>query len=173
MNYVGMKVNHKAKFGRGVIVAQSKSNHVTVKFDAFPETKDFVAPVCFTSFLQLLDDTAAQQATLEAQAHEEKVAAEKAKREYEQCLKAFERQTQAKAFKGNPEKKVTVPHYSSLDEFFDDQERLLVSEIVYLRQNGGKRQKIVDSTSRIIRRSLSGKAIIRSLRPLSTVKISR
>ena len=144
MNYVGMKVNHKAKFGRGVIVAQSKSNHVTVKFDAFPETKDFVAPVCFTSFLQLLDDTAAQQATLEAQAHEEKVAAEKAKREYEQRLKAFERQAQAKAFKGNPEKKVTVPHYSSLDEFFDDQERLLVSEIVYLRQNGGKRQKIVD-----------------------------
>ena len=37
-----------------------------------------------------------------------------------------------------------MPRYASLDEFFDEQERLLVSEIVYLRQNGGKRQKIVD-----------------------------
>ena len=82
MNYVGMKVNHKARFGRGVIVAQSENNHVTVKFDAFPETKDFVAPACFTSFLQLLDDTAAQQAMAEAQAHEEKAAAEKAQEEY-------------------------------------------------------------------------------------------
>ena len=37
-----------------------------------------------------------------------------------------------------------MPRYASLDEFFYEQERLLVSEIVYLRQNGGKRQKIVD-----------------------------
>ena len=144
MNYVGKRVFHKAKFGEGVIVDQDQSNHITVQFDSFPETKSFIVPICFTNYLQLLDAAVAKRATEEARVHEEKAAAEKAQKEQEQRLKVFERQTQIMQSKGNPDKQVTVPRYNSLDEFFDDQERLLLSEIVYLRQNGGKRQKIVD-----------------------------
>ena len=144
MNYVGKRVFHKAKFGEGVIVDQDQSNHITVQFDSLSETKSFIAPVCFTSFLQLLDADVAKQATEEARVHEEKAAAEKAQKEQEQRLKVFERQAQIMQSKGIPDKQVTVPRYNSLDEFFDDQEHLLLSEIVYLRQNGGKRQKIVD-----------------------------
>ncbi len=144
MDYVGKRVFHKAKFGEGVIIAQDQNNYITVQFDSFSETKGFVAPVCFTSFLQLLDVDAAKHAAEEARAQEERAAAEKAQKEYEQRLKAFERQAQSKQAKGNTAKQVTVPRYHSLDEFFDDQERLLIAEIMYLRKNGGKKQKIVD-----------------------------
>lgn len=144
MNYIGERVFHKALFGEGVIIAQDQNNYITVRFDSFTETKKFAAPICFTSFLQLLDADAAEHAAEEAHAHEEQAAAEKLQREYKQRLKAFERQVHNRQENGNSDKKVTVPRYNSLDEFFDDQERLLVSEIVYLRQSGGKKQKIVD-----------------------------
>lgn len=141
MNYVGKRVFHKARFGEGVIVAQDQGNHITVQFDSLAETKTFVVPACFAGFLQLLDADAAKHATEDVRKQEEKAAAEKTQKELERRLEAFERQAQSK---GNAEKKAAVPRYNSLDEFFDDQEHLLVSEIMYLRQNGGKRQKIID-----------------------------
>ena len=146
MNYVGMKVIHKARFGTGVIIEQSDSNHVTVKFDALPEPKTFVASACFTSFLQLLDSTAAHQAVAEAQAQAKKEEAAKAQKEQETRVKLFEQRAQSKPNRGNTDKQVTVtvPCYASLDAFFDEQERLIVAEIVHLRQSGGKKQKIVD-----------------------------
>ena len=59
MNYIGKKVLHKGLFGEGVIIAQDQSNRITVQFDSLAETKSFVGPVCFTTFLQLLDADAA------------------------------------------------------------------------------------------------------------------
>ena len=141
MNYVGKKVLHRAKFGHGEVIAQDESGHITVRFDGLAETKSFAAPGCFSSFLQLLDADAVREAEQDLQAHAEKAAAAQAQKEQEQYARSFaKRQTN----RGRAEKDVSVPSYASLDEFFDEQERLLVSEIVSLRKSGGKRQKIVD-----------------------------
>lgn len=144
MNYIGMKVYHRAKFGEGVVIAQDENDRVTVQFDDPPELKTFGAPECFTSFLQILDDAAARQAAAEAQAREAKSAAERARKEHAQRVKVLERQTLARQSSGKTEPKITAPRYGSMEEFFDDQERLLLSEIAHLRQSGGKKQKIVD-----------------------------
>jgi len=144
MNYVGKKVYHNSQFGSGIIVSQDEKNRVTVQFDALSEPKTFSAPACFTTFLQLLDQTAATQADEEARAHEASAAAQKAQKEQEIQQRIFERQIQSRQGKRQADNKTVAPRYTSLDDFFNDQERLIVSEIVYLRQNGGKRQKIVD-----------------------------
>ena len=53
MNYVGMKVAHKA-FGEGTIVKQDDS-HAYVQFTTPPKLISFVIPDAFNTFLKLLD----------------------------------------------------------------------------------------------------------------------
>ena len=143
MDYIGKRVYHKAKFGEGVIIAQDAENHITVQFDTLAETKKFIAPACFTSFLSLLDNDAASRAAEEARVQEKQAAAVKAEKEYEQRMRSLGKRIQT-GKSGNSEKNVAVPKYSSLDEFFNDQERLLAAEIVFLQKSGGKRYKITD-----------------------------
>ena len=144
MNYIGKKVYHKAKFGEGTIIAQDQTNHIFVQFDALSETKSFVFPDCFAGFLQILDESAAKQAAEEVCAHEARAAAEKAQKEYEQRRRIFEQQIQSRRHRSGTDTGNVIPYYTSLDDFFNEQERLIISEIAFLRQNGGKRQKIVD-----------------------------
>ena len=127
MNYVGKRVRHSAKFGTGLIIAQDQNNHITVKFDASSVTRTFIAPACFVSFLELQDPETEKQAIKEARVHEEKEVAEKAKKEQEQRLKIFERQAKAKQPKSGAGKNAEVPHYDTVDEFYDEQEKHLIS----------------------------------------------
>ncbi|MBQ6325201.1 MAG: topoisomerase DNA-binding C4 zinc finger domain-containing protein [Clostridia bacterium] len=143
MNYIGKKVIHKA-FGPGVIVGQDQSSHITVRFDAAAQTKTFVHPACFQTFLKLLDGDAAKAAAEEHRANEAQAAAQRAQAERERQQRVFERRVQANADRGTSGKRVAVPAWATADEFYEQQERLLIGEIAWLRQNGGKRQKIVD-----------------------------
>lgn len=149
MNYVGMQVSH-AIWGKGTIVKQDERDNVFVHFDIPPvdditrEIRQFIAPNCFKEHLSLLDGNIAKQVAAEIQAQEQKKTAEKAQAKHELYMKVFEKQAQSQHSKGNSEKRVAVPRYSSLDDFFNEQEQLLISEIMYLRQNGGKKQKVVD-----------------------------
>ncbi len=53
MELVGKKVKH-TRFGVGVIVAQSES-YLSVQFTSKSEIVKFVYPLCFKTFLSLLD----------------------------------------------------------------------------------------------------------------------
>lgn len=53
MDLIGKQVRH-SKFGDGVIVAQETTT-VTVNFSSEIETKKFIYPACFKTYLKLRD----------------------------------------------------------------------------------------------------------------------
>ena len=57
MDLIGKQVRH-SKFGDGVIVAQETTT-VTVNFSSEIETKKFIYPACFKTYLKLVDAEAA------------------------------------------------------------------------------------------------------------------
>lgn len=143
IDYNGKKVYHKAKFGEGVIVAQNDKGTITVRFSSVKELKKFTAPDCFNSFLQLLDADAAEIALEETRSKAE--IAKKAEKQKLNEVKARSYNKVMKARKDNgKEKKIVIPSFTSIDDFYDEQEKIIRSEIAYLMSNGGKRIKIFD-----------------------------
>ena len=69
MDLIGKKVKH-AKFGEGIITSQ-EATCVSVKFESEAETKKFVYPTCFKTFLKLLDATTAAEADATVRQQEE------------------------------------------------------------------------------------------------------
>ena len=69
MDLIGKKVKH-AKFGEGIITSQ-EATYVCVKFESEAETKKFVYPTCFKTFLKLLDATTAAEADATVRQQEE------------------------------------------------------------------------------------------------------
>ena len=143
MNYTGKKVLHKAKFGEGIIVEHDTKGYISVQFENVPEIKKFVAPSCFKQFLQLYDADAAANAEEENRKKEaaDKTAAEM--RQQEAQARAFAKRMEMRQ-SSRSEKAIRIPSFSSLSDFYDEQEKVLLSEIAYLRKNGGKRTKIID-----------------------------
>ena len=78
MDLIGKQVRH-SKFGDGVIVAQETTT-VTVNFFSEIETKKFIYPACFKTYLKLVDAEAAAQADKTVLQHEEQ---ERRKKQYE------------------------------------------------------------------------------------------
>ena len=143
MDYTGKKVLHKAKFGEGIIVEHDAKGYISVQFENVPEIKKFLAPSCFKQFLQLYDTEAAANAEED---NRKKDAAEKAaaeKRHQEVQARAFAKRMEMRQ-SSRTEKAIRIPSFSSLSDFYAEQERVLLSEIAYLRKNGGKRTKIID-----------------------------
>lgn len=54
MNYIGTKVVHKAKFGKGEIISQN-NNIISVRFEKNGEIKKFCTDTCFNGFLKIFD----------------------------------------------------------------------------------------------------------------------
>lgn len=142
MDYTGKKVFHKAKFGKGTIISCS-NGYISVQFENEPEVKSFVSPGCFKQFLQLLDSEAAAVAAEDNRKKDEAERAAAEKKQQEAQARAFAKRMEEKA-SGRSERSVHIPTFSSLDDFCAAQERVLLSEIAYLRKNGGKRIKIID-----------------------------
>lgn len=138
MDFIGKRVKHSA-FGEGEIVAQ-KGTMLSVKFDDTDEIKKFVEPDCFKTFLVLLDSEAAAQTeeTLRRRAEAEQAAKEK--RLKDERERAFKRmQESSRGHKG-----VDLPPFLSVADFCEAYKRSLISEIMFLKSNGGKRQKLYD-----------------------------
>ena len=136
MNYVGMKVAHKA-FGEGTIVKQDDS-HAYVQFTTPPKLISFVIPDAFNTFLKLLDAEAAK--TAEKEKIEKEL--EKLKEEEEEKQQHLLQQMQ---YHGSGSKKYSASkQYASVDDFFDTQNSALVSEIMYLKGHGGKHIRILN-----------------------------
>ena len=60
MNYVGLKVNHPALYGEGIVLSQNDRDMLEIQFTADNSIKKFRAPGCFSSGgpLELYDETA-------------------------------------------------------------------------------------------------------------------
>lgn len=140
MDFVNKKVSH-TKFGEGVIISQ-EATVVSVMFDSEVEPKKFIYPACFKSYLKLLDAETASVAEKTVQRQEALDRAKK-RREWEaEEARRFTRKMQENTAKSS--KTVDVRSFSSVTEFCTEYKRATISEYVYLKNNGGKRQHIFD-----------------------------
>ena len=140
MDLIGKKVKH-AKFGEGIITSQ-EATYVCVKFESEAETKKFVYPTCFKTFLKLLDATTAAEADATVRQQEEQ---ERKKKQQE--MEAAEARRFAKRMQESNSKStktVVLSPFSSVAAFCDEYKRATISEVVYLKNNGGKRQHVFD-----------------------------
>jgi len=136
-DYIGKKVNHKAKYGLGEIIKQN-DEYIFVKFESEPGIKQFVYPLCFKFFLQLYDVNASEVAVCANKEYEERKAKDEEKR---QRLESQDFERQIRASENSKSKKtVRVPYFSNIEDFYAEQERSLLTEINYLSNNGGRRQ---------------------------------
>ena len=141
MSYKGQRVYHKAKFGYGTIISEIGSQ-IEVKFDSDTTIRKFSSPACFSSFLQLMDEQAAETA---AAANRELEMARNAEAERQARERAFQPVTQT-AQQRRATRDAAVPTYTSMDAFCESQQKALFREIKYLKETGGKRQRITDGT---------------------------
>lgn len=140
MDLIGKQVKH-SKFGDGVIVAQEVTT-VTVKFSSELEAKKFIYPACFKTFLKLVDAEAAAQADKTVMQHEEQ---ERKKKQHESKMaeaKHFAKRMQEESSKSN--KAVVLRPFNSVEAFCSEYKKATISEIVYLKSTGGKRQHVFD-----------------------------
>lgn len=135
MDLKGKKVFHKT-FGEGTILEQDAS-YISVDFIAGETPKKFVYPTCFKTFLTILDSNIAAQAEDAIKQHEEQ---EKQKKL--QAITHHRAKTTQSSFKES--KAVKVPSFSSVGVFCDSFKKSIVSEIIVLKNTGGKHQKIFD-----------------------------
>ena len=140
MDLIGKQVKH-SKFGDGVIVAQEVTT-VTVKFSSELEAKKFIYPACFKTFLKLVDAETAAQADKTVMQHEEQ---ERKKKQHESEMaeaKHFAKRMQEESSKSN--KAVVLRPFNSVEAFCSEYKKATISEIVYLKSTGGKRQHVFD-----------------------------
>lgn len=140
MVLIGKKVNH-IKFGDGIIIAQDKE-YLTVAFSDYALHKKFQYPMCFKSFLKILDSKAELEVNAAVYQSEMKEQ-EKREKEYQQI--------QAKILMNQMEKKtkasgpiINMREFSSVRAFGDKYTDALLEEIKYLKANGGKRYKVFE-----------------------------
>ena len=140
MDLIGKQVRH-SKFGDGVIVAQETTT-VTVNFSSEIETKKFIYPACFKTYLKLMDAEAAAQADKTVLQHEEQ---ERRKKQYESEMaeaKHFAKKMQEESSRSG--KAVIIGPFNSGEDFCGEYNKAIISEIVYLKNTGGKRQHVFD-----------------------------
>lgn len=142
MNYIGKEVNHNSKYGKGKIVGQD-GEYISVRFYSTNQIKKFNYPSCFKQYLTLIE------LTPPLSSQDEDIFIDKSEpisdeiedkiRKEESNIRNGSRDSHQS--RGNS---VSVPLYSSFDDFCSSQENLIIREIAYLRANGGKRTKILD-----------------------------
>lgn len=140
MNLIGKKVHHNT-YGAGIIKAQDAS-YVSVEFMTEAEIKKFVYPSCFKTFLKLADTEAAAQMEETVKSHEE----QEQKKKQRAAEETQVRPPVKRAQDSGPEtaKTVEVRTFPSVEEFCEEYKRALTAEVLYLKTNGGKRQRIFD-----------------------------
>lgn len=139
MDLIGKKVTHN-KFGEGCITDQNDA-FVFVKFASEDEPRKFMYPSCFKTFLKLFETDLAIKADEIVQQHEEQERKKK-----QQVLEEIEARRFAKTYEGKSKsgKAIELQPFTSVSTFCDEYKRALSVEIAYLKNTGGKRQRIFD-----------------------------
>lgn len=140
MDLIGKKVFH-TKFGEGTI-AKQEPTRIHIQFETESEQKIFVYPSCFKSFIKLLDNELAVETEMVVKKQKEQEQKRK-KTEFEaEKAKSFTNRFQDKYSKLS--KKAMSQTFSTIEEFCNEYKRAIVSEVVYLKNNGGKRLHVFD-----------------------------
>ena len=140
MELIGKKVKN-ATYGEGIIVAHDAA-YISVQFDNIKEQKKFVYPSCFKSFLKLLDSDTAAEVNEKVNLFEQHEREKKEREAAEAAARDFARRMQESKEKGN--KNIDVRPFGTVEQFCVEYKRTLVSEIMYLKTTGGKRQRVSD-----------------------------
>ena len=140
MDLIGKRVKHN-KFGEGTITQQNAS-YVTVKFIAEAAPKTFQYPSCFKTFLKLLDAEVAARTNEAVKQREEDDRKKKQQAAEEAEARYFAKRMQENSSKSG--KTVELRAFTSVSAFCDEYKKAVISEIVYLKTTGGKRQHIFD-----------------------------
>lgn len=140
MDLINKKVYHKV-YSEGIIIDQDAS-FVFVQFVAEAETKKFQYPSSFKSFLTLLDADAAAKTDQAVKQHEAQELKKKEKALSDLESRRFVQRMQESSARSS--KTVEVNVFGSVASFCESYARAVTSEIVYLKTNGGKRQRIYD-----------------------------
>jgi len=142
MDYTGKTVYHE-NLGKGIIISQDAKGYLSVRFENDSSLRPFRAPFCFKKFLKLADEEAAAYAAEENKNKEEAEKAAEEQKKREEQARIFAKKMKEKQ-SGHNDKNIRVPAFSSLEDFYAEQEKVLLAEIAYLKNNGGKRIKLFD-----------------------------
>ena len=135
MDFTGKRVLHQ-KFGEGVIVTQ-ESTRIYVLFKGKDEPTAFVYPSCFGPYLHFVDPS--------SEAEVKKVQDKHKQDNHNPGQKSGIASYSFTKYRLNrPDKNVDVETFSSEEGFYAAYKQALSSEMTYLRNNGGKRQRIYD-----------------------------
>lgn len=145
MDLIGVKVYHKSHYGIGEIISQ-KGNYITVKFDAKEKPIGFVFPDCFKSFLKTEDKAISETISAELDKKErlEKSKATLTNKAGTSQSTASNKKNNSKRFERNYSNMPRLKPFPSVEDFCRHYESEINCEIMYLKSNGGKRQKIYD-----------------------------
>lgn len=139
MDLIGKKVRH-SKFGEGIIT-QLDASHLSVKFFTETKNKSFQYPTCFKCFLQLIDTDMEAQADAVINQYEE----EEKKKKQKIAEEAEKYRFKEPENKGSDLRKATgVYHFNSVADFCNEYKWDINNEIIYLKEFGGKRHRIID-----------------------------
>lgn len=144
MNLIGKKVTHK-KYGSGTIT-KIKDNSVFIKFDLVEYgIKQFGYPDSFDKFIFLEDREATNYIHNEINQINNKKQTASAKRENEKriTLNSYRRDSKS-PIQSAEVKKTQIPKFDNLDDFCDYYVKKLQSEIMRIKNIGGKRTVIMD-----------------------------
>lgn len=145
MNYVGLKVNHPALYGEGIVLSQNDRDMLEIQFTADNSIKKFRAPGCFSSGgpLELYDETASSHVEMELEKEAEEQKQEEARRKREALfVTGNERNNQRTS--GDDNVYIDPPRYYSVDEFVSAMQPVLQSEVYHLKTNNRQRTKLAD-----------------------------
>lgn len=141
MDYIGKRVIHK-KFGQGKVKDFKDDNTtIVISFDT-GEEKQFSFPMCFKSFLTLVDGEVAADAESLVQAKE----MEEAHIVQERRARVEQQHIETVKSKSVSKKKalVSVSPASSVSEYIDRYTALLGREVAFLKNNGEKHHKLFE-----------------------------
>lgn len=147
MNLLDKKVRH-TKFGEGTITEQSDS-YVVVQFISGAGEKKFIYPICFKSFLTLLDSETASSAANVIRQREKEERDRFEKKLLEEADRKALCQLKGGGTGNRPSRGSNTPPlrpFLNVESFCNHYESQLIAEIAYLRANGGKRQRVFDGT---------------------------
>lgn len=139
MNLVGEKVTH-IEFGDGFIVDQT-DNKISVKFESKIDVKKFQYPICFKSFLKIMDKSKDAEIAQEIRNIEEAEHQEKERRAQEAAQKALEKMLSIKLTMLG---KDDIKPFDTVEEFYEKFKKAIIAEICCQKEDGGKKQKLSD-----------------------------
>ena len=142
MELIGQKVMHKTY--KNGIIKDFYGNIIIVKFEKIEKEMKFLYPDCFKTFLTMENSSALKKIKEDSA---EKTEQERIKKENERIKRENDRiisEMNGSRSRQNNIKDTTVPRFNSFNEFHDYYSQKLVSEINFLRRNGGKHITIYD-----------------------------